>query len=336
MKYRTQTANVLNEADRFERILSWQLFCMEQEAMLYGYNPEVEWVPGDPLFVTPYNEWDDVEEDEYVVGNYVRPMIQIVGMANYLNNDGTPVFYDDDTMDSERPSRCQDCQVSWDHTEISCWMCGKEYPAKKSAMSHILDRHGIIAHHIPAFVPRPRAQVYFDFDIHVISTSFETFTEASERTASALRQMGQQLNAYAMADAALTLNEIYDRRRRDFTRAMLYRPRSQGYSFRRMIIDECISHEPTDTERVTVRVRRDEVESLPDLELFPTALNLDGDRRRDDNLDLITAISIPREIPKRSIPLPERESVGIFAPEDLLHRTYPTARVVTQERRSRQ
>lgn len=94
MKYRTQSATVLNEADEFGRKLEWQLFSSEQDQQLFGYNESVEWKPGDPILEYPRN--------------YPRQMFDIFDDGSHFS-----------TM------RCKDCLVNW-RGSGPCWVCGKE------------------------------------------------------------------------------------------------------------------------------------------------------------------------------------------------------------------
>lgn len=353
-KYNVQSAEVLNEADRFERTLNWHLFCMEQENMLFGYNPDEKWVPGVPLHPEPVEYYDFEVGDYEMRGNWFRPMIEIIGLSTLDNEDGTPRFIQDPTMDHRGMPTCEDCQVSWDQTKTSsCWMCGKEYPIKPlfAALSEILRRRQ------GRVVPYegPRGQI-------------EGWNIAGHRASESMERMRDQLHYYAAADAQFTREITGHFLFRDF-RLMPVIPRNHGRSiltrafaerqdvfaamqgagrvyrapsgFRRAVIDEWLNAGPTETDTVTVRVSRYDVESLPDLELFPTVLNLDGDqsgsRRRDvlSPAPYVERITIPREIPEAQIPLPELETEPIVVHESLLDRTYPTSHARTQERRSR-
>lgn len=122
MRYRTKSADVLNEADRFQRIMEWQLFCSEQENQLWGYDPDQEWTPGMPMYPRPYriDIYDcecvlcdnyDAHDDEYghhYFGNHVRPMFELF-------------------EDREGRVWCTTCEVTGDWSETSCWMCGEEW-----------------------------------------------------------------------------------------------------------------------------------------------------------------------------------------------------------------
>lgn len=107
--YKQKSADVLNGADRFERILDWQLFQMDQERILYWTTDDSDWVPGDPLFEDPRDLIHDAfdEEAEGYVGNCVRPMYQVL-------------------PDHPLPPHCIDCNVRWGNEETRCWICGAE------------------------------------------------------------------------------------------------------------------------------------------------------------------------------------------------------------------
>lgn len=119
MKYKTQSANVLNDADRFEQILNVTLFNQAQDQLLWGHNPDVDWRPGDPIYEDPRWAYDyrpehgalNWEDGDW--GNHVRPMIQ-------------------EYIDGNRPARmrCEPCGVSWswNSKDDICWMCGEERP----------------------------------------------------------------------------------------------------------------------------------------------------------------------------------------------------------------
>lgn len=117
MKYLAKSADVLNEADRFERILNWQLFCIDQERMLYS-DPET-WVPADGCYPNPLElcethycsgcrECAPIELHSMYGGNYVRPMVEEIELdREYTFNP-----------------RCERCDVSWSGP-TDCWVCGK-------------------------------------------------------------------------------------------------------------------------------------------------------------------------------------------------------------------
>lgn len=141
MRYKQKTADVLNEADRFQRILDFQLFASEQEARLYnfaGKDDQIEWRPGDSIWRHPavLRFRGSHREEEFGFGpwgNYVRPMIEefdlIMGLTESVRHrprvdgswaiDSTRAYFGDPIC----------CEVWWDRTkEAECWMCGKEWP----------------------------------------------------------------------------------------------------------------------------------------------------------------------------------------------------------------
>jgi hypothetical protein len=115
-----KSAQVLDEAQRMEDILNWQLFTMEQDTKLWGYNPDVEWTPGEPIYKHPRErmfEFHGHEHNEYngTWGGWVRPMIQeLDDLENFPDE-----FY-------ERHG-CNECQVLGDEADNFCWCCGMSY-----------------------------------------------------------------------------------------------------------------------------------------------------------------------------------------------------------------
>lgn len=116
-KYRTKSADVLNEADRYQKQLDWQLFAYEQERRLYELRDDVDWIPGEPLyahpdavgyrFVPPGVEFDaDFIEWPGSWGNCPRAMIEQIEEIFLL-------------------MRCEDCEVRWSGLE-PCWVCGEQ------------------------------------------------------------------------------------------------------------------------------------------------------------------------------------------------------------------
>lgn len=323
-KYNVQSAGVLNEADRFERILNWQLFCIEQETMLFGANAEVGWVPGDPMYPHPYyvdrrDEYDDDGEElelEGYYGNCVRPMYQLY--------DDVPSYF------RHGLNSCKDCDVGGDAMDTHCWSCGKAYPPKPKSMNELLEYYGIL--------PRP---------VVSIRPHFDRFYESAAQAAESMDRFSSQMIVYSTMDVNTwiqaemrsmlfeeTERSLWSRANRYFLQSepVMLRP-IRGYRSNLVIVDEA----PPPPDMTTVHVRRDMAESLPDTELFPTVLNLEGSRPRDaPNPHWVVPITIPREMPDRNpIPLPEMEPVEIRVPEDMIVRSYPTSRYITQERRSR-
>lgn len=166
------SAKVLDDAERQLAIMDWQLFTMEQENKLWGYNENTDWVPGEPIHKHPYDlgrehndrisEMDSEEFGEAYraheensaadslfwdgpIGNHVRPMIQEFDIG-------------EDYADS---MICQDCEVSWNkYKEDACWNCGKEFPKLKRAdpikIEHIRE---VALHSVEPMFPLPMFEI---------------------------------------------------------------------------------------------------------------------------------------------------------------------------------
>lgn len=141
MKYRTQSAEVLNEADALERKLDYMLFVQEQNARLWS-DPS-DWVPGDPIAETEWglNHYHEmigriqhfVWRESGPLGNVMRPMFQL--------------FEDDDTMESREEVRCEDCDVWFGFPENTCFVCGREVdplPDPASFQKSLLYGYGVL------------------------------------------------------------------------------------------------------------------------------------------------------------------------------------------------
>ncbi len=100
---RTQSVEVLNEADEMQRRMDFVIF--SQETAIDYSTPG--WVPGDPL-------WDRPEFGPVAGVQYVRPMIQLI----------------DDLGRTWSYVRCEDCDVHWSGPD-PCWMCGVERPSRR-------------------------------------------------------------------------------------------------------------------------------------------------------------------------------------------------------------
>jgi hypothetical protein len=133
VKYKAKSGDVLNDADRFERILDWTLFTAEQETMLWS-NPS-DWKPGDFMFEHPGDRYDRM-------GEYVRPMVQEI-LPDRFNSLG-PLMV--------RTVRCVDCSVNW-IGEDPCWVCGEVVPetARRqpfgdqfSELGYVRQLHGLL------------------------------------------------------------------------------------------------------------------------------------------------------------------------------------------------
>lgn len=218
MHYRTQTANVLNDADRYQRILDWQLFVMEQEARLYGYNPDTTWLPGEPLYPDPRTIYrgcscDECDNDEMphgYEGNCVRPMFQIL----------------DDGIEYELlTARCKDCEVSWRGKETVCWSCGKEIkpilPPVWEAKSFERPIGRITQIH------EDQLGLYATFDIEMTSRVFNFMRDDSWISLFVE-------NTHRMTQAFLGMGRAFNRASESF----------RGLTPQRLILDEWASVEP--------------------------------------------------------------------------------------------
>jgi hypothetical protein len=195
MRYRTQSANVLNEADRFQAILDWQLFSSEQDARLFNYNEEVDWKPGVPLYDHPHSvdyngcscydcrESEPIEDGRYY-GNHVRPFLQTIE------------YYDDD-LDGWRgnsceqlrryqPMLCESCDVWWlrDENPSECWVCGAEFPGLKRLKTSLPGEH--LMRHQSNMMGRGQS----------MGSIFEEFEEAMAPMVSAAQRAYSQMSAY--------------------------------------------------------------------------------------------------------------------------------------------
>lgn len=151
MKYLAKSAEVLNEADRFQQMLDWELFTSAQDIQLWHSQIEdVTWRPGDLMFRRPdmpetcdredcgwcadYRQWQghaDMEYDEDYEGNCVRPMIQEYDLTWGLM-EGVRSMWNGDECNG-MPATCYInpicCDVWWDrYKEADCWVCGAEFP----------------------------------------------------------------------------------------------------------------------------------------------------------------------------------------------------------------
>jgi hypothetical protein len=120
---RTQSVDVLNDADRTQRIMDWVLFKHEQEKILYNPTVEDPWVPGIPLI----DRW---RHAFYFQGSFdvcARPMFELF---NHDNRAGI--------IWSHRGRYvCEDCEVGWDDVEgPNCFVCGELGTDTKPKKNH--------------------------------------------------------------------------------------------------------------------------------------------------------------------------------------------------------
>lgn len=118
-KYLARSADVLSEADRFQDIMEWELFTFAQEQLLWGYNEEVSWVPGVPIYEDPRLIYRGSCDCSICIEDYGP-------VPDYTGHCVRPMFEEfEDGVHPER-QRCEPCGVSWNDGDI-CWMCGKTY-----------------------------------------------------------------------------------------------------------------------------------------------------------------------------------------------------------------
>jgi hypothetical protein len=154
---------VLDEADRQQRIIDWMLFANEQDTRLFGYNEEIEWVPGEPIHERPNPFFYDGR------GNYVRPMVQTIHLDRFHNNDSVHF----------KP-RCHDCKVSWKGEE-PCFVCGEDRPLVEfSLASWDIFREDIV--------------VYADHDVELARHTMQTMQRFSFRATPAFQNFARALD----------------------------------------------------------------------------------------------------------------------------------------------
>lgn len=132
-KYLAKSADVLNEADDFEKRLAYQLFVAEQDARLFGPTAEGEWRPGDPLFKSSLEHITELQAqvDEGLIAVECCLACHLGSVEDYewpTNVDSTYVrpMIEDFTVDVYRQVRCVPCQVYWADRSEPCWVCGDD------------------------------------------------------------------------------------------------------------------------------------------------------------------------------------------------------------------
>lgn len=131
--YLAQSAAVLNEADRFQRILDWQLFTIEQERMLYS--DPTTWVPGVPIYHDPrWHNWQAQQDDLWEAENVLENVHDYFGQGPW-GNHARPMIMEIEDIDAHDYLKytcnayCLDCEVGWwpGYTKpmTECFNCGK-------------------------------------------------------------------------------------------------------------------------------------------------------------------------------------------------------------------
>jgi hypothetical protein len=192
MSSRNNTIELLNETDRLEARLSWQLFCNENDRVVYGDG--TGWQPGVPLGTHPAFLADggcarrmyDIIQDDFDSDVYRGPQWQLV--------------------------RCLDCDVEWDDWDEPCWNCGLyidqplwrgHHPPQMPAF------RGIVARRVPMHVTIDLDSEPFRLQAARLARIFQDFgeaaLEAAERINGSFAQaMRQAYVTYSANDAEIT------------------------------------------------------------------------------------------------------------------------------------
>lgn len=216
MKYRTKSADVLNEADRLERIMDWQLFCIEQEKLLYGPTNDRDaeaWRPGDNLHFAPGElswmiEFDEMFfgevrfDSDYLssFGNCVRPVIQTFEWDEDL--DGEDFHGDRVQRVISYPSvECKSCGVGWKRDD-TCWMCGRTYEYLKPKRVVKFSTPRIIMGDVNLSADGMTFRGTLDISSLVdgVRLSGAALDEVSGRFTDAMRGFSEQFVSYAQVD----------------------------------------------------------------------------------------------------------------------------------------
>lgn len=208
MKYRTKSADVLNEADRLERRLDWQLFCIEQEKRLWSETTGTKWRPGVPMHERPRSEVDPDTGEQYIRGNCVRPMMQTYEYEEDMDDDEE--FYGDrcQRVISYPWVDCPPCDVGWVGDE-PCWMCGAEYawkmprPQKWAGFTRVAPQIVVGDIEMSADGMTFRGRLDISSIVSGFNVASEVIEETGERVAEAFRGFSSHMHIYADADIDL-------------------------------------------------------------------------------------------------------------------------------------
>lgn len=166
---RNTTIELLNETERLQLRMTWQLFLSENNAVVYGDG--TGWQPGDPLA----GPW----------GVTVNPIYDVRDDGNGLN------------------AECVDCQVLWSGND-PCWICGKPKPEQfvRAGRYAQLSRQ-LLTDYIRMSELEDRARritrIFNDFE----EAALEAAAAINDMFATA---MGDAYVTYAASDAEFTQN----------------------------------------------------------------------------------------------------------------------------------
>jgi hypothetical protein len=109
-----QSVDILDDAERFEDVLNWQLFKIEQDQMLWGARMEYpeDWYPGFPMYKRPASILGAALNG----GQWIRPMFQLF--------DGNASLETQDYREFDLNRLCETCCVKWEGP-AGCWVCGE-------------------------------------------------------------------------------------------------------------------------------------------------------------------------------------------------------------------
>lgn len=266
------SVDVLDEADRFEDILTWQLFKADQEQMLRPRGERVaigpdDWEPGIPIHKRP--SWASTFTGE----QFVRPMVEEMAIDHFH-------IPRELSMEFPRKLRCEPCQTYWSSND-PCFACGEDRPldefmAYKTFMNAELER--AVAEARSYVQPSTEVRRLMGFDVEegeARTVSFETteglmvfnardLSESLERIRPQLPNMSRLMGAYAAAAARAgeQMREVYRSMWEQIGRSlppdvpirMTMAPRRNGRSLVFAMLDEI---NRSDTVRVNgIRVPR--------------------------------------------------------------------------------
>lgn len=358
MKYRIKSADVLNEADRYERVLNHQIFVMEQENLLWGYREDISWLPGDFLYPHPegnysvcgggddcdplvsrryddvelrnctqrrYYYWDRDPDDNYE-GNCVRRMVEL-----FDDGDRYPAIL-----------KCKSCEVSWVGPE-PCFVCGEFSkpigPKPKSTLGQLAGL-GVS----PGMVYNDRSPGAI-FDFETLSDCFRPMTEAVGEAMGAVRvaatRFSEQL--YASIFSVNEMRQLYSGPslttiEEDYWRRV--NPSWPGLRIQRTVIDEAgpwmnLNPYPVTPYREPLSVFERE---MPERLVLPTASESAAEPIVDDPThphggvqwrSQRTALRLPVMTPEQLGPQRATVPIPVLEPPEPLRgfeeRSYPTS-----------
>lgn len=114
---RSDTINLLNDADDISRKLDWILFKAEVEHIWSGSSKE--WRPGDPIHQVPIYKHVLYGLLEATGQQYIRPMIEFIDPDGYFEPDTGEWV---ETGEMQEP-RCIECMTFWVGPD-PCFSCG--------------------------------------------------------------------------------------------------------------------------------------------------------------------------------------------------------------------